>query len=372
MADLVLTFVTTGLLLALWALAVAADGGEPTPHYRLKARLDPARHRLAAGVLVERPPSATCYLHKALVVHRATADGKEVAFHREEAADPLPYAPAASAVAVEARDLQQLSLTYAGKMSGTINDVNMIGPGLVELASYSAWYPIFQGLANFTFEMELEAPAGFVTVTNGVLKDRREEGGHVATAWESAGPGFDMVLLASPDLRILQGAAGDTCVEMYYSRLSSEFMRGMRDGLVAGMEQLSRAYGPPAGRGVLRFACSPRGGWGYSRAPLFVVSEAHTKAESGKAHGEARQFHGYAHEMAHFWWQTQLLPRTGSTRGRRSTPPSASPRRAIPTSPQSCCRSTSNTSKPPRRLRPSRTPRPPPPTAMPIAMRRPH
>jgi hypothetical protein len=303
MARLVLALVTTGwLVLAASAFAVAAGKGESTPHYRLKARVDPARHRIEAEAWIQAPPAPTCYLYKGLVVRHASVDGKEATFHYDEAAEPLPYVPAARAVVVEAAAPRQLLLAYEGEIRETINGVNMLAPDLVELASYSAWYPAFRGLANFTFEMEVETPAGFMVTTNGVLKERREEGERIVTVWESCGPGFDMVLLGSPELRALQAVAGDVQVEVYYSHLPAKFVGAMRDGLLEGMKRLSQAYGPLAGKSLLRFVSSPRGGWGYSRAPLFVVSEAYAEGELGKAHGEARQFHGCAHEMAHFWW----------------------------------------------------------------------
>ena len=302
MARLVLTLATTGLLLAMSALAVVADRGESSPHYRLKARLEPARHRLEAEVWIERPPSRTCYLHKGLVVRRATVDGKEVAFHRDEAAEPLPYVSVATAVVVEAKECQQLYMKYSGDIPEVVNGVNMLTPELVELAYYSAWYPVFPGMINSTFEIEMDAPAGFVATTNGRLKDHREQAGRAVTIWESYQPGFDLVLLASPGLHRIEATAGNLRVEMYYSRLSEQSMREIRDGLVEGLTRLSDIYGPPTVSGILRFVYSPREGWGYSRIALFVVPEAAMQEYMGKEYGEARALHGDCHEMSHFWW----------------------------------------------------------------------
>src|SRR6202012_5130405 len=58
----------------------------------------------------------------------------------------------------------------------------------------------------------------------------------------------------------------------------------------------------PGPSGTVRFVISPRGGWGYSRRPLFVLSgEQRTKTLGGK-YGAAAELHGQLHELAHFWW----------------------------------------------------------------------
>lgn len=111
-----------------------------------------------------------------------------------------------------------------------------------------------------------------------------------------------MVLIASPQLQKLDGRVGNTQVEMFYHLLSPDLLKSKMDSLVDGMNRLSGFYGPPRVKGILRFIYSPRGGWGYSRIPLFVVSEEYVRQEMNKEHGLARSFHNECHEIAHFWW----------------------------------------------------------------------
>ena len=46
----------------------------------------------------------------------------------------------------------------------------------------------------------------------------------------------------------------------------------------------------------------PRGGWGYSRVPLFVVSEEYMLKILSEKDGRMESMHGSLHEMGHFWW----------------------------------------------------------------------
>jgi hypothetical protein len=89
---------------------------------------------------------------------------------------------------------------------------------------------------------------------------------------------------------------------VYSFRLPEQLLKSKTEGLAAGMERLSRLYGPPRVKGVLRLVYSPRSGWGYSRLPLIVVSEERARQVLAGDNGEAGDFRDNCHEMAHFWW----------------------------------------------------------------------
>jgi len=270
-------------------------------HYNLKVRVDPASQKLEAEVWIQQPPSSRFCLHKGLAARRVAADGKLVAFHQNSSSDSLPYT-VGSPVLLEVDEPQQLHVEYGGELREAVSGVNMITPKLVELAYYSAWYPIFQGLLVYTFEMETNIPVGFVTTTNGLKRRQWERDSRCITLWTSYKPGSDLVLIASPLLHKLERAVKDMRVEMYYHRLSAELLKTKMDSLVEGMNRLSGFYGPLQVKEVFRFVYSPRGGWGYSRIPLVLVSEDFARQEMTREYGEARDFHGSCHEMAHFWW----------------------------------------------------------------------
>jgi hypothetical protein len=91
-------------------------------------------------------------------------------------------------------------------------------------------------------------------------------------------------------------------VEMYYRLFPADYIRKTMENLVKGMNRFTNFYGSPHVTGVLRFVFSPRSGWGYSRIPLFIVSEEYALHRINEPYGKARNFHGNCHEMAHFWW----------------------------------------------------------------------
>jgi hypothetical protein len=269
---------------------------------RVQVRVEPALHRLEAEAWIQHPPASRFYLYKGLSVHQVIADGKRVPFRTDSSAAPLPFAPMATAVDVNAKDIQQLQVKYSGEISGIMAGVNMITPGLVELALYTAWFPEFQGSRRFTFKLRANLPQDFVTVTNGLKESGHVGHGRLITDWTSYKPGIDMVLLASPHFHHIAGGKQSSKVEIYYYRLPQEALKADLDGLVAGMKRLTSLYGPPQVKGTLRLVYSPRAGWGYSRIPLIIVSEERARREFQEADGEANNFHDVCHEMAHFWW----------------------------------------------------------------------
>jgi hypothetical protein len=208
----------------------------------------------------------------------------------------------AVAVAVDAQDIQQLQVDYGGEIREVVWAVNMITPDLVDLAFYTAWFPLYAGFKFYTFELQANLPQDFVTTSNGLEKSQRREDGRAISIWTSGGPGIDVVLLASPHFLRLAGGGQGTEVELYYYRLPPQVLKPKIEGLVAGMKRLTSLYGPPQVKGSLRLAYSPRGGWGYSRIPLIVVSEERARGVLSAENGEANDFRDNCHEMAHFWW----------------------------------------------------------------------
>ena len=293
------------LTLALTSVCLLAHGatGDSEPlHYRLRVRVEPATHMLSADVWIQHPPESRFYLYKGFSVRQVEADGKAAPFQLDASAPKLPYSPGAVAFSVDAPKAKELHIQYGGALSEVIAGVNMISPELVELALYSAWFPMFSDLKECTFDAETNLPAEFLTTTNGEQMAEREQAGRRITEWRSFKRGMDIVLLASPRLHRIEGGTSALRVEMDYSQLSPKWLQAKMDGLVAGMGEFAGYYGAPRVGGVLRFVYSPRGGWGYSRIPLLVVSEERARGVLAGPNGEANDFRDNAHEMAHFWW----------------------------------------------------------------------
>ncbi len=72
-------------------------------------------------------------------------------------------------------------------------------------------------------------------------------------------------------------------------------------------------FGQPEAAGPAtptRLVFSPRGGWGYSRLPVMLVSARLARAWSQQPSRRGYLVLGTAHELAHFWWR---IADTGTT-----------------------------------------------------------
>ena len=94
----------------------------------------------------------------------------------------------------------------------------------------------------------------------------------------------------------------DTKIEIFFNKSPKEYIIAKKENLKKAILRLSKFYGPLQTQGLIRYVNSPRSGWGYSRAPLFIVSEEYSISQFDQEFGQARDFHGSVHELAHFWW----------------------------------------------------------------------
>ncbi len=263
-----------------------------TPLYRINVRVEPSSGKIECKVNLGAAPDSCFYLNGDLQISSIKSGGEEVSFRREPS----------SRVVVKGLKRENLQIEYSGFLKTVMSDVNMVSSDLVELALYAAWFPLFEGGALFEFELNADLPADFVTLTNGRLQRKRQYDNRLLTDWASFKPGFDIALFASPHLRLVSENKNNTNVEIYYYKMPRDYIYAKKDSLISGMAQLTKFYAPPRVKGHLRYVYSPRSGWGYSRIPLFVVSEEYALSVLGEEFGQARDFHGAAHEMAHFWW----------------------------------------------------------------------
>ena len=289
-------------VLASSALAETGVHKGAAMRYRLKVRLDPARHTLEAEAWIQRPPSSRFYLHRGLIAQKVMADGKPVGFHLDKLGSPLPYVPAGTAVVVDGTGFREFYIRYAGEISETTFGCNLVTSDLVELSMFSGWYPVWPGLGDYEFELEVNLPAGYLATTNGARRSQQDRGGRRVAVWQSYAPGFDIVLIASPVLHELEAENSGTRVEVYYSRLHAGFAQSRVAALARAMGRLSALYGPPRVAGMLRLVYSPRDGQGYMRIPLLVISEERARADLEGEFGPERRLRDECHEIAHFWW----------------------------------------------------------------------
>lgn len=292
---------------ALLALATPALGSTSVEerarlHYRITARIDPAAQSLAVEAWIQRPPAANFYLHEDFTLTRVEADGKEVGFHEDAAAERIAFLPIGVHVAVEAVGVRELHVAYEGSIREPVAKVNMITPDLVEMALYCAWLPLFEDLPEATFELEVDLPAGYVVIANGRQGKQRSEGGRARTRWSSQRPAVDIVLVASPHFRRAESVSGSVRVEVYHQQLPTELVEARMADLLEGRQWLEDVYGPPQGAADICIVYAPRHGWGYYRPGMFVVSERATADAAADPYQAAMDFRYSLHEIAHSWW----------------------------------------------------------------------
>jgi hypothetical protein len=293
----------TALLAGGAAAATAPAETRAATSYRMDVHLEPAAGSLDCRVEILHPGSPEFSLSPDMAVRRILADGREVAF----AARPGAGAEGAQEIIPAGATPLSLVVEYGGRLRADsyprlVSQVNLIRPELVELAGYVGWYPRLKASAPFSFRLRVEAPHGFVTVTNGRLVGETAGPGNGVSEWSSDAPVWDVVLIAAPRLRRTASERAGTSVEVYSSALPAEYVAHVSDDVARAVEVVARIVGAPPPTHLVRLVYSPRPGWGYVRKPLIVVSEASALAARDLPFGPARDLRYVTHEIAHYWW----------------------------------------------------------------------
>ena len=269
--------------------------------YRLVVKINPDLKQINAEVIIQNPLDSVFYINKNFKILTLSANGRKIPFHLVPD-ETLPMS-VGTAVRIDGEYSGVIVIEYTGTIDDVINNVNMIQPDLVELASYSAWYPIYKGMIHFGYELEINLPSSYITTTNGILMQSQAGNGSTRSTWRSSDSCFDIVIISSPKLTMLEQIRMGTRIELFHSQVPEAYMLEKMNILDTAIQRLSSFYGPSETGGILRCVNSPRSGWGYSRVPLFVMSEEYILSQLDQEHGRTRIFHDIIHELAHFWWR---------------------------------------------------------------------
>ncbi len=287
------------------ALCAISFGQEKTqvPIYRLAVRIDPALSMISCRTEIQNPNDSCFILNKDMKIHRIIADGKPVVFHQ----NPSNFMPNASEISIGSIACNNLDIEYSGQIKAEsyppiVNVANMIKPDLVELAMYVTWYPRLKNGALFNFQLEADLPSTFVTVTNGFCREEKSDSCRTVTKWESFKPGYDIALLAAPQLQKSDVHRNGVTVEIYYDKIPGSYVDSMKSNLLLSMDRLTHLLGSPKSDTLIRVAYSPRKMWGYVRTPFIIVSEGNALAWRSQKFGPARDFRYLTHEISHYWW----------------------------------------------------------------------
>jgi hypothetical protein len=197
---------------------------------------------------------------------------------------------------------KKLNFHYRGAIREPISDINMLSSSLIELALYSGWYPILKGQDHFEFEVHVRVPKQFAMASNGHEESMQAIGQFKDIRFKSTMPTNDIVLIGAPLLQKRVKTIGTLSFEIFSPKESKVDIEERLKVVGDALKTLMSWYGN-ASDGLLRFVFSPRGGWGYSRLPLFVVSNERAEQMQKDPMTKAEEIQGNIHELSHFWWQ---------------------------------------------------------------------
>ncbi len=318
------------LALAAAILAAPLAGAAPlqvTPDaYILQLEVDPAQGsiRVTGQVIVVRQDlnasTVAFALHQTLAIEQLLVNGYPARLEYR-ALEPRPTMPAAREVVVTIPELARethlrIELAYGGRLAtaepldgpeaardaGRLDD--SVGPRRIELASYSAWYPVFAPFgATFAAELTVILPASWTMVCTGERQPSvpaKVGAGRRFTAARAT----DLNVIAAPDLKRVPIERAGAAVEIYHTSLPDPFIARESDNARRTLELYQQLLGEPSNRSAtVRVVYSPRAGGqaGYARPPLIVLSEGLVRAAL-QQDPRLSLLRGTAHEAAHFWW----------------------------------------------------------------------
>lgn len=304
--------------------ALSQEKTEPIV-YDLKVRIEPAQGSISVSGTMEIPAATrtpegfTFALHETFVIRKLLICGNEVK-HSAVAKESVPVQPASQEVNVvlpahTPPGSVHMQIEYDGKLKNlpefgaspdwrhSLDD--QINSRMVELASYSSWYPQFPFGVPLQVELEVNLPGKWVSICSGKRTDRQLQGDREITRWISS-KDIDIVVLASPNYKEKSFRQSGVDVQIYYTQIPDQFIQN-EVGQIAGVvglftDRLGRASFSTAG---VKHVYSPKrkgqGKAGFSRPGLIVTSEGLT-LEALAADPKFSLFQGIAHEVAHFWW----------------------------------------------------------------------
>lgn len=293
----------TVIMLQIFSAASFSSEKNQLPFYHLKVKIFPDMGTLECKAEIQNPLDTSFVLNKDMEIQQIVADGKPASYNKIKS-DILPNSVE---YVLRTKIPNNLVIKYsgsikAGSFQSVISSVNMIKHDLVELAIYVAWFPKLKNFPLFNFQIDVDVPSNFVTITNGFLKEEKTENRRNLTKWESFAPSFDIALLSAPNLKKSDINNNEVNIEIYYDKLPETYVDSMKSNLLKSMERLVDLLGVPKTSNLIRVGYSPRPSWGYVRTPFIIVSENNALSNRNNKFGFARDFRYTTHEIAHYWW----------------------------------------------------------------------
>jgi hypothetical protein len=292
---------SAALLLYMFLGISPAQEKLKTQHYLFKISINPERSQLQCRAEIQHALDSCFILAKCFNVKRITSEGKQILFNQQ----PSMQNENCTEIIIE-RIPENLVIEYSGQVNidsfpKSMSTMNMVRTGLVELSNQIDWFPRTKNFAPFTYQLELNVPSDYVTITNGSLEHERIKHKRSITTWKSEGLSYGITLLSAPELKQTVITRNGITIEIYYDKLPKSYIDSMKNNLSEAMNKLIELNGKPGANKLVRIVYSPRAAGGYARSPLIIVSEYYALEQRSHKYGFERDLRLNIHEIAHYW-----------------------------------------------------------------------
>lgn len=304
--------------------ALAEERAVPVS-YDLKVTIEPQQGSIAVRGNIGVPADAGTKtlefgLHETFAIKKVLVNNRpaKFSFHPGDRS-PINLATRKVIVNLPARvpaGKVQLEIEYGGKLKdipefGTFPHQkqamdDQINSRVVELATYSSWYPQFFLFGHpIESALEVSLPKGWLAICSGKKLDEQTQEGRTVTRWSSA-EDIDILITAAPNFKGKVIPLADGQIDIYYTQLPEEFID--RDGreIEGVMNLLTGGLGSTTiPSGAVKHVFSPmrkgQGRAGIARPGMIVTSEGRM-LEALANDPKFSLLQDVAHEIGHFWW----------------------------------------------------------------------
>ncbi|WMJ22472.1 hypothetical protein RBG61_10805 [Paludicola sp. MB14-C6] len=258
--------------------------------YFLEVYFEPIRHYIHVKGMIHNSVSNKFYLNENFTILNATSKCEKIAFHMNKE-QPHPAFDKVSRPIIFDTENNEIEFEYEGTVPEIIADINQIDENIIELSSYSGWYPKPANFeVDFDFELNIKLPKGYEVVSNGKIVDYE----HIISVQKET----DIALFASNEVeRYEYDESNVKCTFLCPSEMIEQLEQRAKDIIQANKIFVETFGNLDMKSGVTEIVSvfRPRGGWGYKRGNVTFLS-----AELGK---KEKQYKYDYHELAHGWWK---------------------------------------------------------------------
>jgi hypothetical protein len=214
-----------------------------------------------------------------------------------------------------------IEIGYKGKITEKLYELNMVSADITELSNYALWVPQIEG-SEFRYSLKLICPLENIVICNADFIREEIVGSKKVSYWNQTRLVKDIVLVASPHFKKIGRRFKDVTVNFYYCLMPPKLAEQEIDDIIYTLKTYTTLFGKCKYSKQLALVYSPRGGWGYKRDDLSVMSEVEAIAASTNRIGKSPEDFGlktdpntqmaqYAlfgirnfmgHEPCHYWW----------------------------------------------------------------------